>query len=203
RGVERIIRAAFEYAAQNQRKRVHMADKSNALPQSHGLWRRVFAEVARDFPEIEAKTIYIDTLCFELIRAPENFEVIVTNNLFGDIVTDLGAALQGGLGMAASANLRVDNRWSHVRARCQALFEPVHGSAPDIAGKGIANPFATVLSVAMMLGHFGFGAEEAMLVEGVREAIENGICTPDLGGHYGTREIAQWLEEWLRRSLSK
>jgi 3-isopropylmalate dehydrogenase len=184
KGVERIIRAAFEHARANGRRRVHMADKSNAMKHAHELWQRVFREVAREFPDIEAKHQYVDALCFNHIRDPAQFDVIVTCNLFGDIVTDLGAALQGGLGMAASAN---------VHPGRIGMFEPVHGSAPDIAGRDEANPLATVLTIGMMLSFLGWPEEERRLVEIVRRAVDEKKCTADVGGALGTRAVGEWV----------
>ncbi|GAB4204513.1 MAG: 3-isopropylmalate dehydrogenase [Sandaracinaceae bacterium] len=201
KGVERVIRAAFRYAEAHGRKRVHMSDKSNAMQYAHGLWQRVFKEVAAEHPAIEARHIYVDALCLQMVRSPESYDVIVTNNLFGDIITDLGAALQGGLGMAASANVRPDDgRWTHVRARCRGLFEPVHGSAPDIMGKDLANPLATVLTVGMMLTHLGVEGEEARLTGLVRDAVAAGMTTRDLGGTRGTREVGAWIVERARQA---
>ena len=158
KGVERIIRYAFDYCASNKkvdgspRRRVLMCDKSNAMTHAGGLWQRVFKEVAAEYPnpKIETQHMYVDALCMQMVRDPRGFDVIVTNNMFGDILTDLAAGLQGGLGMAASGNL-------HPGAvRCgAAMFEPVHGSAPPIAGKNIANPFGAILTAAMMLAHLG------------------------------------------------
>ena len=182
KGVERVIRAAFDFAKAHGRGRVHMADKSNAMKHAHELWQRCFREVAADYPGIEAKHQYVDALCFNLIRDPSQFDVVVTNNLFGDIVTDLGAALQGGLGMAASAN---------VHPGRIGLFEPVHGSAPDIAGEDKANPLATVLTIGMMMTHLGWPDEEARLVELVRRAVDEGKCTADVGGELGTRAVGE------------
>ena len=125
----------------------------------------------------------------QMIRAPESLDVIVTCNLFGDIVTDLGAALQGGLGMAASAN---------VRPGSVSMFEPVHGSAPDIAGKDLANPLATVLTIGMMMTHLGFAGEEARLTDIARRAVEGGHCTADVGGKLGTRAVGDWVVSELR-----
>ena len=184
KGVERIIRAAFELAVRAGRGTVHMADKSNAMKHAHELWGRVFREVAEEYPQITAKHQYVDALCFNLIRDPSQFEVIVTNNLFGDIVTDLGAALQGGLGMAASAN---------VHPGKIGLFEPVHGSAPDIEGKGLANPIATLLTVGMLLTHLGFEGEEAKLISLARRAIDEKKCTKDVGGDLSTAAVGEWF----------
>ena len=193
KGVERVIRAAFEYARANGRKRVHMSDKANAMPQAGGLWQRTFKEVAASYADIEAKHVYVDALCLQMVRTPEAFDVIVTNNLFGDIVTDLGAALQGGLGMASSANVHAPGR--------VAMFEPVHGSAPDIAGKDLANPLATVLTVGMLASHVGWDGIEAKLVDVVRRAVETGNCTRDVGGSLGTRAVGDWVLGEVRRDL--
>jgi 3-isopropylmalate dehydrogenase len=189
KGVERIIRAAFEHAKKNGRKRVHMADKSNAMKHAHELWHRCFFEVARDYPGIDAKHMYVDALCLQLVLAPADFEVIVTNNLFGDIVTDLAAALQGGLGMAASAN---------VNPGRVSMFEPVHGSAPPLAGKDLANPLATVLTIGLLMTHLGFEDDERLLTEIVREAIETKNCTKDVGGELGTRAVGDFVASRVR-----
>src|SRR5262249_518424 len=153
RGVERIIRAAFEYARTHRRTCVHMADKSNAMQHAHELWLRVFKEVGHEYRDVERKHIYVDALCLRMVEAPDEFQVIVTNTLVGDIIADLGAALQGGLGMAASANTHPTDP-----ARV-ALFEPVHGSAPHLAGQDIANPFAALLTVGLLLSHLGWPGE--------------------------------------------
>lgn len=184
KGVERIIRAAFEYAKTHGHKKVHMADKSNAMKHAHELWGRVFAIVAREYPGIQAQHAYVDALCYQMIKNPKTYEVIVTNNLFGDIVTDLGAALQGGLGMAGSANINP--------VTGKALFEPVHGSAPDIVGKNIANPIATFLSVGMMLSHLGYKGE-ADIKAAVKQCLSKRVLTPDLGGTASTEEVAKHI----------
>lgn len=190
RGVERLIRAGFEYAVTAGRKRVTMADKSNAMRHAHELWHRVFFHVAREYPTIEATHQYVDALCFQLVRDPSQFDVIVTCNLFGDIVTDLGAALQGGLGMAASANIHpaVSGccRDAHSVPRV-GLFEPVHGSAPPLAGRDQANPFAAILTVGLLLAHLGWPEERDRLEGLVGRAVAAGRCTPDVGGALGTR----------------
>lgn len=204
KGVERLIRAGFEYARGHGKRRVHMADKSNAMRHAHEIWYRVFFEVAKDYPAIEAKHVYVDALCLHLIQDPSQFDVIVTCNLFGDIVTDLGAALQGGLGMAASANLH-----PAVARCCEAthpassvgLFEPVHGSAPPLAGKDLANPLASVLTVGMMLAHLGWPDEERRLETIVRRAIAEKISTPDVGGALGTRAVGDWVVSELAHDL--
>jgi 3-isopropylmalate dehydrogenase len=192
KGVERLIRAGFTYAKEHGKKTIHMADKSNAMKHAHELWYRCFFEVAKDYPEITAKHVYVDALCLYLVQDPRPFEVIVTNNLFGDIVTDLGAALQGGLGMAASANLH------YADPKRVAMFEPVHGSAPPLVGKDLANPIASFLTVGMMLAHLGWPEEEAQIEKACTAAITTGNCTPDVGGASGTRAVSDWILERLR-----
>ncbi len=195
KGVERLIRAGFEFAKKHGKKRVHMADKSNAMKHAHELWYRCFFEVAKEYAGIEAVHVYVDALCLYLVQDPSPFEVVVTCNLFGDIVTDLGAALQGGLGMAASANVHAADP-SRV-----AMFEPVHGSAPPLAGKNLANPLASVLTVGMMLAYLGWPAEEARLEALVARAIEEKKCTRDVGGELGTREVGDWVLAELASSF--
>jgi 3-isopropylmalate dehydrogenase len=186
KGVERIIRAAFDHARRHGRGRVTMCDKSNVMQYGHDLWQRAFAEVAADYPGIEADHLYVDALAMQMIRKPERFEVIVTNNMFGDILTDLGAALQGGLGVAASANLHPGRT---------SMFEPVHGSAPKYAGQGTANPIAAVLSAALMLENLGFDDAAAAVDGAVAEALRQGFTTRDLGGNLGTAEVGDRLAE--------
>jgi 3-isopropylmalate dehydrogenase len=184
KGVNRIIRHAFQFAADKGLTKVCMADKSNAMAQGHALWQRVFREVAREYPGIAATHLYIDALAMFLIKDPGQFQVIVTNNLFGDIITDIGGALQGGLGMAASGNIHPGRT---------SLFEPVHGSAPPLAGKNVANPMGAILSAAIMLETLG-RREEATLIESVVEqAVHEGQTTVDIGGTLGTREVGQWI----------
>jgi 3-isopropylmalate dehydrogenase len=187
KGVERLVRAGFEHAKKHGKTTVHMADKSNAMAYAHELWLRVFFEVAAEYPAITAKHVYVDALCLYLVQDPSPFEVVVTCNLFGDIVTDLGAGLQGGLGMAASANLHASDP-SRV-----AMFEPVHGSAPPLAGKDVANPVATFLTVGMMLAHLGFPEEEKRIEEACVKSIDELQCTRDVGGSLGTRAAADYL----------
>lgn len=194
KGVERIIRAAFEFAKKEHKTRVHMADKSNAMKHAHELWYRAFFEIAKEYPGIEAKHVYVDALCLYMIQEPENIQVVVTNNLFGDIVTDLGAALQGGLGMAPSANI------NPVRGQ-PALFEPVHGSAPPLAGKDLANPFASALTVGMMLSFLDFDGIETIIEDSVRDAVRAGECTKDVGGTLGTHATMERLIARVRDRL--
>jgi 3-isopropylmalate dehydrogenase len=172
-----------------------MADKSNAMKHAHELWYRCFFEVAARYPGIEPKHLYVDALCFFLVQDPTPFKVIVTNNLFGDIVTDLGAAFQGGLGMAASANIHASDS-SRV-----ALFEPVHGSAPPLAGKDLANPLASVLTVGMLLAYLGYPEEEARLEALVVRALAEEKCTRDVGGSLGTKAVGDWIVGELTASF--
>lgn len=182
-GVERIIRAAFEWAEAHERRRVTMADKSNAIP-AHRVWQVAFQRLAAEFPAIEAEHRYIDALTLELARDPQQFDVIVTTNLFGDIVSDLAAALVGGIGLAASANLHP----GHV-----GLFEPVHGSAPTLAGKGIANPLATILAGALMFEALGELEAAAAVEVAVRRALAGGLRTADLGGRLSTSDASRMV----------
>jgi 3-isopropylmalate dehydrogenase len=179
RGVERIIVAAFEYALAKGRKRVTMADKSNVQRFGGDLWQRVFREVSATYPDIEANHQYVDAMAMFMVLNPAQYDVIVSNNLFGDILTDLGAAIQGGLGLAASGNIHPGR---------VSLFEPVHGSAPPLAGKGIANPIGAILTSAMMLEYLGFHTLSDEIEEAVRGAVSAGETTKDLGGELSTEQ---------------
>ena len=188
KGVERIIRHAFEHAKRTGRKKVCMSDKSNAMRYVGDLWQRTFAEVAAGFPGIEATHLYVDALVMQMIKDPSQFEVVVTNNMFGDITTDLGAALQGGLGMAASGNLHPGRI---------SMFEPVHGSAPKYAGTGKANPFGAILTAAMMLEHLG-AVEAARAIEAaVKECVAAKKCTRDIGGDLTTDQAGDAVAQRL------
>jgi 3-isopropylmalate dehydrogenase len=189
KGVERIIEHAFQYAKANGLTKVTMSDKSNALRFGHDLWQRAFAEVSKRYPGIEANHLYIDALALQMVKNPAQFQVIVTCNMFGDIVTDLGAALQGGLGMAASGNINPGG---------VSMFEPVHGSAPKYAGKNVANPFGAILSAQMMLDHLGFKEEAALVEKAVIAAIENRETPQELGGALGTREVGAAVSRRIR-----
>ena len=191
KGVERIIRAAFEHARARGLGRVCMSDKSNAMRHGHDLWQRVFKSVAAEYPEIKASHLYVDALVMEMVRAPDRFDVIVTNNLFGDIVTDLGAQIQGGIGLAASGNL---NPGAGI-----GMFEPVHGSAPDIAGQGLANPLAAVLSAGMMLSWLGHVELERQIEDAVRVALNDGLVTRELGGTLSTSQVGDAIVAILSR----
>ena len=181
KGVRRIIEAAFTWAEARGKQRITLCDKSNAVPY-HRIWSRLFAEVGERYPGITREHRYVDALAMELVRDPGRFQVIVTNNLYGDILSDLGAGLIGGLGMSASANLHPGRA---------GLFEPVHGSAPPLAGKNVANPMAAVLTGGLMLEALGFPAAAARLERAVRAVLAEGPTTADIGGNSGTREVAQ------------
>ena len=184
KGVERIIRHAFDYAREHKLRHVCMSDKSNAMTFAHDLWQRVFKQVRQEYPEIDSRHLYIDTLAMEVVRDPRQFDVIVTCNLFGDIISDLGAQLAGGLGLAPSGNIHPGRT---------SLFEPVHGSAPNIAGKGIANPLGSILTAGLMLDFLGWRPEGDGLRDAVRSAIRENFVPPDLGGDKKTVEVGDWI----------
>lgn len=190
KGVERIIRHAFDYARAHKLKRVCMSDKSNAMTFAHDLWQRVFKKVRQEYPEIESRHLYIDTLAMEVVRDPRQFDVIVTCNLFGDIISDLGAQLAGGLGLAPSGNIHPGRT---------SLFEPVHGSAPNIAGKGIANPLGSILTAGMMLDFLGWKSEGAALRDAVRSALRENFLPADLGGDKATVEVGDWIAKRISK----
>jgi 3-isopropylmalate dehydrogenase len=182
KGVERIIRHAFEFAKATGRKSVCMSDKNNVMRFGGDLWLRAFHEVATEYPGIESFHMFVDALTMQMVRVPEMFDVIVTNNMFGDIVTDLGAALQGGLGVAASGNIHPGK---------VSLFEPIHGSAPKYAGKDVANPIGAILTAAMMLEYLGHADEANAIEAAVVAAIDAGETTNDLGGTLGTKAAGE------------
>ncbi|MEM8930987.1 MAG: 3-isopropylmalate dehydrogenase [Acidobacteriota bacterium] len=185
KGVERILRAAFEWATANGRSKVTMADKSNVMQFGHDLWQRAFAEIADDY-DLETDHYYVDALAMQMILHPERYDVIVTNNMFGDILTDLGAALQGGLGLAASANLHPGR---------VSMFEPVHGSAPKYAGTGRANPMAAVVTVGLMLDQLGHADAARAVDRAVGRCLVDRWSTPDVGGEKSTAEVGDRLAE--------
>jgi 3-isopropylmalate dehydrogenase len=189
KGVERIIRHAFEWARAHERRRVLMSDKSNALTYGHDLWQRVYREVAPEFPEIEASHMYVDALAMQLVKDPSPYQVIVACNMFGDILSDLGAQIQGGLGLAASANLHPGRI---------GLFEPVHGSAPKYAGRNVANPIGAILSAAMLLDTVGQPDEARLIEDAVAACVREARTTSDLGGSLGTREAGEAIRARLR-----
>jgi 3-isopropylmalate dehydrogenase len=176
-GVERIIVAAFEYAKENRYTRVTMTDKSNILRYGHDLWQRTFVEISERYPDIEANTQFVDAVTMWMVLKPDQYEVVVTNNMFGDIITDLGAALQGGLGMAASGNIHPGR---------VSLFEPVHGSAPKYAGKNVTNPIGAILSAGLMLDYIGYSDAAKGIEKAVIQTISSKEVTRDLGGNLTT-----------------
>lgn len=178
---ERIVRFACEFARRRGARRLCLVHKANVLRVSDGLFRRAGLEVAASYPQLEVEELLVDACAMRLLRDPERFEVIVTTNLFGDILSDEACMLVGGLGLACSANI----------GECAALFEPVHGSAPDIAGEGIANPLAAIGSAALLLEHLGEDAAAERVRAAVRDVLAAGRTTPDLGGALGTVEVTQ------------
>jgi 3-isopropylmalate dehydrogenase len=190
KGVNRIIRHAFAFARARGLTKVCMADKSNAMQQGHALWQRVFKQVAAEYPDIQATHYYIDALAMYMVLDPGQFQVIVTNNLFGDIITDLGATFQGGLGMAASGNIHPGRT---------SMFEPVHGSAPKFAGKNIANPIGAISSAALMLETIGWAKEAAAIEAAVLKAVRENQVTTDIGGTLGTREAGTYISNQIHQ----
>ena len=183
RGCERVIRASFEKATSRARKKVTSVTKSNALGYGMVLWDEVFIEIAKEFPDVETESLLIDAAVMEFVRRPESFDVVVASNLFGDILTDLGAIIVGSMGLAPSANI-------DPTEKNPSMFEPVHGSAPDIMGRGIANPLAAILSAAMMLEHLELEAAALAIKRSVRDLLAgDGPRTPDLGGSAKTDEV--------------
>ena len=193
KGVKRIIEHAFQFAKSNGYTKVTMSDKSNALRFGHDIWQRLFTEISERFPGIEANHLYIDALTLQMVKRPSQFEVIVTCNMFGDIVTDLGAQLQGGLGMAASGNINPEG---------VSMFEPVHGSAPKYAGKNVANPFGAILSLQMMLEHLGFQEPAALIEQAVMGCIEAEETPVELQGELGTKEVGDAVCRRIKESGS-
>jgi 3-isopropylmalate dehydrogenase len=189
KGVHRIVRHAFEFAQARGLTKVCMADKSNAMTDGHALWQRVFRQLAPQYPGITATHYYIDALAMYMVLDPGQFEVIVTNNLFGDIITDLGATFQGGLGMAASGNLHPGKT---------SMFEPVHGSAPKFAGKNIANPIGAIGSAAIMLETLGLTDEAAAIEAAILKAVRERQVTQDVGGTLGTKEAGDFIAAAVR-----
>jgi tartrate dehydrogenase/decarboxylase/D-malate dehydrogenase len=190
-GTERVIRFAFEYARAHGRAKVTSATKSNAMQHGMVFWDDVFAEVAANFPEITSERQLVDSLAARIVAKPHTLDVVVASNLFGDILTDICAAVTGSLGLAPSANLNPERRYP-------SLFQGVHGSAPDIAGQGVANPIAILWSTALMLEHLGEGESAAALMRAIERVLADGrIRTPDLGGTSTTREMG----EAIRRAV--
>ncbi|OGL58251.1 MAG: hypothetical protein A3I72_06095 [Candidatus Tectomicrobia bacterium RIFCSPLOWO2_02_FULL_70_19] len=189
KGVERVIRAAFLFARRHKRRKVTMADKASGLRYAGGIWRRVFEEVRAEFKDVESEAKHIDAVAMELVQHPQAFDVMVTNNMYGDILSDITSGLVGGLGLAPSANLNMETT---------CFFEPVHGTAPDIAGRGIANPMAAILTGALMLDHLGCLKGGEAIRRAVEEAIGAGERTADLGGKLDTRACGEAVRKRLR-----
>jgi 3-isopropylmalate dehydrogenase len=194
RGVERIIRAAFEFARSAGRRRVTLTDKANAMPNAGGLYRRVFALVGGEYPDVAQNAVYADALALDLVLNPARYDVIVAPNLFGDLLSDLAAALAGGLGLAPSASLHPGR---------PGLFEPVHGSAPDLAGTGRANPMAAILTVGLMLEHLGFAAAAADVRGAVEAALAADETTPDLGGALDTAAVGDRVRDRIGATVGQ
>ena len=190
KGSNRVLRFAYELACRRKRHRIAVVHKANILKATSGLFLDCSREIRQDYPEIETRELIVDNACMQLVLDPDQFDIIVTTNLFGDIISDICAGLIGGLGMAPGANIGDE----------AAIFEAVHGSAPDIAGQGIANPAALILAAAMMLDHLDLDDEATRVRSAVRAAIEShDRCTPDLGGSGSTQEFAQAIIDHLSR----
>src|SRR6059058_4973147 len=189
-GCERIIRFAFDLARTRPRKKVSSVTKSNAQQYGMVLWDDVFTRVAADYPDVETESVLVDAMSAKFVLRPEDLSVVVASNLHADILSDLGSALAGSLGLAASANLNPERRFP-------SMFEPVHGSAPDIAGQGVANPIGAVGSAALMLGHLGLPAEAFRLNRAIEATTAAGVLTRDLGGTATTQDVTKALIDAL------
>lgn len=188
-GVERVLRYGFELARQRPGRDLISATKSNAMQYSMVFWDEVFAALQHEYPEVTCRQYHVDALAARFITAPESLDVVVASNLFGDILTDLGGALQGSLGIPPSGNINPERRYP-------SMFEPVHGSAPDIAGRGIANPIAAIWAASMMLDHLGHKDAGALVLEAIERVTHLGtMLTPDLGGHATTQEVGRAIRE--------
>ena len=195
RGIERVVRYSFELArSRNKKRRLASITKSNAQGYGMVLWDEVFAQVAAEYPDIETESLLVDAACMNFIRRPQSFDVVVASNLFGDVLTDIGAIITGSMGLAPSGNINPERAFPSV-------FEPVHGSAPDIAGKGIANPMATVFSSAMMLRHLGETEAADAVDAAVESVLRDGETVPaDLGGSSSTQAIGDAIVNALERA---
>jgi len=185
KGVERILRYAYEYAEKrSQTKKLTLCDKSNVLTYGHDLWQRVFKSVGEKYPRVQQDHMLIDAMTMKMVRNPEVFDTVVTCNMFGDIITDLGAEIQGGMGMAVSGNVNPEG---------VSMFEPVHGSAPDIAGENKANPLAAIMAAAMMVDVLGYPEESKKIDEAIKKALEEKQVTVDMGGSLTTTQAGDYI----------
>lgn len=191
KATERAMRFAFDLAKKRNRK-VTSATKSNGIVYSMPFWDRVFDEVSKDYPEVATESNHIDALAAFFVMKPEQFDVIVASNLFGDILTDIGAAIMGSIGVAPAANINLNGKYP-------SMFEPVHGSAPDIVGKGIANPIGQLWTAKMMLNHMGYDELGAHLMYAIEETTASGIKTPDLGGSATTSEVIEKVMDLISK----
>lgn len=190
KGTERIIRYAFE-VAKKEGQTLTSISKANALNYSMVFWDQVFEEVSKDYPEVKTASYLVDAAAMLMVKDPKRFEVVVTSNLFGDILTDLGAALAGGIGLAAGANVNPERNYP-------SMFEPIHGSAPDIAGKGLANPLATIWSASQIMDFLGHENYGSLIIEAIeRILIEGKSLTPDMGGTATTEEVGTFVAEQI------
>ena len=191
-GCERVIRYAYELA-RKEKKTLTSVSKGNALNYSMVFWDQIFAEVGKEYPDVETSTLLVDAASMFMVRKPQRFEIVVTSNLFGDILTDLGAAISGGLGLAAGANLNPERKYP-------SMFEPIHGSAPRMAGKGIANPMAAIWSAAQMLEFFGYDEWAAKIVDAIESLLVQGkTLTPDVGGTASTQDVGDAIVALLQK----
>ncbi len=182
KGCERIIRYAFEVARKEKRSLTSIS-KGNALNYSMVFWDQIFKEVSEEYPDVETRSLLVDAAAMFMVKDPKRFEVVVTSNLFGDILTDLGAAISGGMGLAAGANLNPERTFP-------SMFEPIHGSAPDIAGQGISNPMASVWAISQMLDFFGYEDWGKKVLDAIEDVLVDGIyMTPDIGGSASTSQV--------------
>lgn len=192
KGVKAIIEFAFEYAVKNGRQKVTLIDKDNVIVHGGRLWNRVFAEVRANYPDIAYDYMHVDVAAMRMVSEPEVFDVIVTSNMFGDILSDIGAGIVGGLGLLPSANVSPVNT---------SLFEPVHGSAPDIVGAGAANPIAAFVTLAMLLNHIGFANVADAINQAVADCIKQQYTTADLGGQYNTEQVGDFITDQVLQLL--
>lgn len=195
-GVERVVRYAFELARKRKRKQVTSATKSNGINITMPYWDEIFWSLAKEYPDIEANQFHIDALVARFVTHPQDFDVVVGSNLFGDILSDLGPAIAGSIGIAPSANLNPEKKHP-------SMFEPVHGSAPDIAGKGVANPMGQIWCGAMMLDHLGFPESGDLVMEAMKSVLAEGICTADIGGNANTAEVTNAICAKIRQIAPK